>query len=110
MWEYIVLSALTDHELPTQSELARLTRHDKSRLVALLDGLEERGLVSRPRDELDRRARRVGLTKAGRTAQSRAQRDIRHMESTFLGALAGDEREQLLTSLARLEGQQAPPG
>ena len=54
MWGYIVLSRLRRGEAPTQHVLAADIGYDKTRLIAVLDDLEHRGLVTRTPDPADR--------------------------------------------------------
>jgi DNA-binding MarR family transcriptional regulator len=102
MWEYIVLSRLIRRAAPSQLVLAQAIGYDKTRLIALLDGLVQRGLVAREADPSDRRAHLVTLTEAGRELHASAQADIRAMESRVLGALDDVERSVLLTTLPKL--------
>jgi len=102
MWEYVALSALERETAPTQLALARTIRYDKTRLIALLDGLESRGLVARRPDPSDRRARVVSLTGAGERAVASTRTDIRAMEEGFLAGLDAGDRAALLRALPRL--------
>jgi DNA-binding MarR family transcriptional regulator len=92
MWEYAVLLALRAAPAETQLELAQTINYDKTRLIALLDGLERRGLVAREAAPADRRVRTVKLTRAGRATVDATQRDIHRMEDRLLDA---DERAAL---------------
>lgn len=92
MWEYAVLLALRAAPAETQLELAQTINYDKTRLIALLDGLERRGLVVREAAPADRRVRTVKLTRAGRATVDATQRDIHRMEDRLLDA---DERAAL---------------
>jgi DNA-binding MarR family transcriptional regulator len=105
MWEYIVLSRLTRGPVPNQLTLAREVRHDKTRLIRLLDGLEARGLAERSPDPDDRRSHTVSITDAGRRLQGKAQKAIRRMEDERLGALTATERRALLSALPKLADQ-----
>jgi DNA-binding MarR family transcriptional regulator len=102
MWEYVVLTRLTRRAAPSQLALARAIDYDKTRLVALLDGLERRGLVARVPDAADRRAHAVRLTPAGSRLHAAAQADIRAMEADVLGALSEREQRTLLGALRTL--------
>ncbi len=102
MWEYIVLSHLSSAPAPNQLTLARRTGHDKTRLITLLDRLEQRGLVSRQPDPADRRSHLVSITPAGGERRAAARAAIRAMETDFLADLDERERGSLLTLLTRL--------
>ncbi len=99
MWEYAALLRLRAAPAQTQLELARSIRYDKTRLIALLDGLEQRGLVSRSRAAHDRRARVVGLTELGSERVDAVQRDIHRMEDKLLGPTPRQALQQLLDRL-----------
>ena len=101
MWGYIVLSRLRRGEAPTQHVLAADIGYDKTRLIAVLDDLEHRGLVTRTPDPADRRARVVSLTAAGGERQATAQRAIHAMEERLLAHLSNDDRDVLRHLLDR---------
>ena len=102
MWPYAVLTRLTAGEAPTQYALADDVGYDKTRVIAVLDGLEAAGLVTRRPDPSDRRARIITITAAGRRRQAAAQKDIRAMEESILSELPASERNLLVKALARL--------
>jgi DNA-binding MarR family transcriptional regulator len=102
MWAYIALSHLAQQPTGTQLALATAMNYDKTRLIALLDDLERRGLVTRTPDPADRRARIVELTAAGRRRHAAARADIRRMEDELLGDLTATQRTVLRQTLAEL--------
>jgi DNA-binding MarR family transcriptional regulator len=102
MWEYIALSHLGAGPAGSQLGMAEAIGYDKTRLIALLERLEDRGLVSRRPDPEDRRARVVRLTPAGTRELRAARADIRTMERRVLSDLSADERSVLLAALPRL--------
>src|ERR1700732_2691516 len=55
MWGYVVLTALVEQPVRTQAALAQAINADKSRIIGVLDELQERGLIHRQPDEADRR-------------------------------------------------------
>jgi DNA-binding MarR family transcriptional regulator len=99
MWEYAVLLRLQAAAAETQLELAQAINYDKTRLIALLDGLEQRGLVTREQATGDRRARTVGLTRSGRVKVAAVQRDIHRMEDGLLEPAELDRLQRLLDLL-----------
>jgi DNA-binding MarR family transcriptional regulator len=81
------------------------------RLVALIDELEDRGLVARDRDPGDRRNYAISLTDEGRQLLAELARVARQHEHTITAALDDNERAQLLTLLRRIaEEQNLRPG
>ncbi|WIY06509.1 MarR family transcriptional regulator [Amycolatopsis mongoliensis] len=102
MWQYVVLSALSPGAAPSQLALAQQIHYDKTRLIALLDGLVEEGLVSRSPDPSDRRARVVRLTEPGIRRHAAVRDAIRVVEERLLAGLSPEERRGLRTGLAHL--------
>ncbi len=84
MWEYVALLRLRVAPAQTQLELAQAIRYDKTRLITLLDGLQQRGLITREPAPEDRRARIVKLSRKGRAHVDAVQRDIHRMEDELL--------------------------
>ncbi len=103
MWQYIVLSQLARGPAPAQLALAQAIGYDKTRLISLLDELEQRALILRARDPHDRRARTIALTQAGARLHTTAQRDIHAIEDELLDALDITERQALQAALNRLD-------
>jgi DNA-binding MarR family transcriptional regulator len=102
MWAYIALSHLAREPAGSQLVLASAMRYDKTRLIGLLDELEDDGLIARTTDPTDRRARIVTLTEAGAARHAAVRADIRAMEDELLQDLAPAERTRLRETLARL--------
>jgi DNA-binding MarR family transcriptional regulator len=73
-----------------------------SRLVALIDQLEQRGLVERRRNPDDRRNHALHLTAAGLEALQAIARVAREHEQALLRTLDDRDRAQLAAVLRRL--------
>ena len=99
MWEYAVMLRLRGAPAATQLRLAQTIHYDKTRLIALLDGLEQRGLVERGQAHTDRRARTVELTREGRAKVGAIQREIHRMEDKLLAPEQLSELQRLLDQL-----------
>jgi DNA-binding MarR family transcriptional regulator len=82
-----------------------------SRLVALLDGLEARGLVERRRNPQDRRNHGLYLTGDGRAALARLSKVAAEHEAAITAPLSAAERTRLNALLVKLaDGQGLTPG
>jgi DNA-binding MarR family transcriptional regulator len=109
MWEYITLYRLARRPAETQAELAQAIGYDKTRLIRILDRLQEEGLIDRQPDPADRRAHLVRMTSAGAARHAAAQADIRIMEEHLLRRLSPEERHSLLAALPRLAAAESTP-
>src|SRR4051794_31982881 len=70
--ELSVLLLLDTREPESQQQAARRLGVDRTSMVALIDALEEKGLVARRPDAADRRRNVIELTDTGRTTLRRA--------------------------------------
>ena len=102
MWGYIVLTALAEQPVRTQAALAQAINADKSRIISVLDELQERGLIHRQPDEADRRVHLLSLTPAGDRLRRSVESAIRHREEQVLATLPPADRDAFLRSLKAL--------
>ncbi|MFC9763045.1 MarR family winged helix-turn-helix transcriptional regulator [Rhodococcus jostii] len=102
MWGYVVLLALDEHPLRTQAALAEAIGADKTRIIGVLDDLQDRGLIYRQRDPADRRARLLSLTPDGHDVRDSAQAAIRRGEERLLARLPERDREGFVSALIAL--------
>ena len=86
----------------SQQALARHLGTPPSRLVALIDGLDERGLLERRRNPDDRRLHALHLTDAGRDVLRRIAEVGRSHDDEMCAALTAEERTTLTALLARI--------
>jgi DNA-binding MarR family transcriptional regulator len=101
-----VLGVIRDANGLSQQALGEKLGVFPSRLVAMLDGLENRGLVERRDSPTDRRSYALYLTKAGRAALEQIARIGRDHEDALCAALDESERAQLAGLLSRIAVQQ----
>jgi DNA-binding MarR family transcriptional regulator len=102
MWGYIVLTALVEQPVRTQAALAQAIHADKSRIISVLDELQERGLIHRQPDEADRRVHLLSLTPAGDRLRRSVEAAIRRQEEQVLEVLPPGDRDTFLRSLKAL--------
>src|SRR5579862_5764794 len=101
---YSVLAILAEGDRQTQGTIAEALGLDPSRLVNLLDSLEERSLIARHRDPLDRRRHVVRITPEGIGVLDRLRALAGHMADEFFAPLSEADRDtfqRLLLQLAR---------
>lgn len=106
--DYAVLAILGEGARETQAAIADALLLDPSRLVALLDSLEQRSLVVRQRDPEDRRRHVVSITDTGRAELARLRKLVKGLEDNFFAPLGADERTRLHALLAELAAQNDP--
>ncbi|HWG15457.1 MAG TPA: MarR family winged helix-turn-helix transcriptional regulator [Streptosporangiaceae bacterium] len=99
MWAYSVLLALHSQAARSQAALAAQIGADKTRLIPILDDLQQRGLIERHPDPADRRSHLLSVTPEGRRVSARAQQEIQHQEESFLARLPPQDRETFLRAL-----------
>jgi len=109
MWGYVVLTALAEQPVRTQAALAQAIGADKSRIIGVLDDLQERGLISRRPDTSDRRVHLLSLTAAGDRLRRSVQAAIRDSEEDVLAALPPADRDAFLRSLKALHERYRAP-
>lgn len=91
----------------TQQALADRLGAVPSRLVVLIDELEERGLVQRQRDPADRRRHALHLSVGGRTLMGELHRIGREHNEEICAGFDDDQRAhlvELLTKMAATQG------
>jgi MarR family transcriptional regulator, transcriptional regulator for hemolysin len=98
---HCVLSAAMSGD-QTQTELARRVGLDKTTMVVTLDELEAAGLAERKPSKTDRRARVIGVTKAGERKVREAGEIIERVRADVLDVLPPADREVFLSSLSKL--------
>jgi DNA-binding MarR family transcriptional regulator len=104
--QVMVLRRLAGDEGRSQQALGDALQIPPSRMVALVDALEQRGLLRRRPSPSDRRVRTLHLTKEGRRLLSRVMEISLEHEQELCSGLQPANREQLLTLLNRLAAEQ----
>jgi MarR family transcriptional regulator for hemolysin len=98
---HCVLSTAMGGEF-TQSDIAQAVGLDKTTMVVTVDELEAAGLAERRPSKTDRRARVIGVTKAGERKVAEGERLIEQTQAEVLESLPAGERKALVDALNRL--------
>jgi DNA-binding MarR family transcriptional regulator len=100
--EFALMRAVSVAEGQTQQAIAAGLQVPPSRMVALVDTLEERGIVERRHNPRDRRARELYLTASGVELLGEAFARASALEREICAGMSAAEREQLLELLQRV--------
>ena len=87
----------------SQVSVAAALGMDRATMMAIVDRLEERGLVIRKRSNADRRRQELYLTPAGQSTLRKAKNRIAKHEERFRSLLTAAELEALLATLQQLQ-------
>ncbi|HEX6701979.1 MAG TPA: MarR family winged helix-turn-helix transcriptional regulator [Gaiellaceae bacterium] len=100
--EFAVLRAVKANDGQSQQALAERLRIPPSRMVAIVDELESRGLIERRPDPSDRRVRALYVTDRGQTMLEDAFNLVLGHERAISDVLTETERAELLALLNRI--------
>jgi len=98
-----VLRRLCEQGPTRQSVLAADFALSPHSITDIVDGLERLGLAQRRPDPVDRRAKLVAITDAGRTALDAANATWERVLTQIFGSLSEADRETLLRLLGSLD-------
>ena len=101
-----ILRILSSTPAITQQTLATTLGMVPSRLVALVDDMEARGLIERRENPDDRRRYCLHVTEKGRSTLETIGRISREHSQSLLAAISEDEQRQLATLLQRIADEQ----
>ena len=99
--ELLTLQHLQERGPSAQQTLAELVGVDATNMVAVLNSLEDAGLVDRRRDRADRRRAIIELSAKGEQRLAEIDRALRQVDDQLLAPLSPAERQTLNDLLAR---------
>jgi DNA-binding MarR family transcriptional regulator len=104
--EFLLMRFVAASEGQSQQALAERLSVPASRMVALVDHLEDAGFLERRPDPEDRRVRGLYLTRKGRGALERASKIAIDYETRLCAGINRSEREQLIDLLQKVQESQ----
>ena len=99
--ELLTLQHLQERGPSAQQTLAELAGVDATNIVAVLNSLEDAGLIDRRRDRADRRRAIIALSVQGEERLADLDRALREVDDEILAPLSPAERQSLNDLLAR---------
>lgn len=102
---FLLMRHVMSEEGRTQQSLGEALGVPPSRMVAIVDQLESRGLLERRNNPSDRRARALYVTPAGRRLMGRAFRVATEFNARIGAKLSAEERERLVGLLQKVAAE-----
>jgi DNA-binding MarR family transcriptional regulator len=93
--EFAVLRQVAIDEGISQQACGHALKVAPSQMVALVDSLEDKGLIQRRPDPADRRVRALHLTPKGQKALATGFQAAMHNEEALFGSMTAAERAEL---------------
>jgi DNA-binding MarR family transcriptional regulator len=100
--EYVILRMIDHQIVDTQHELAVRNDIDRTTMVDLIDRLEERELLTRQKDTLDRRKYKILMTTKGRKTLTHAKRLTEKAQKKLIEPLSEVELTVVKEALIKL--------
>ncbi|HEX7060216.1 MAG TPA: MarR family transcriptional regulator [Solirubrobacterales bacterium] len=104
--QFRVLNVVDAAEGQSQQAIGEAIQAPASRMVAIVDELEQRGLVERRPHPSDRRIRALYLTPAGRKLLDRGRKIAMEHEAELVRGMSAADRKQLTALLQKVVDQQ----
>ncbi len=101
-----ILNVVAATEGKAQQSIGEAIEVPPSRMVALVDELEKRGLIERRPDPMDRRIRALYLTDEGRRLLARGRKIASEHEDELTRGMSAADRERLTALLQGIVEQQ----
>jgi DNA-binding MarR family transcriptional regulator len=100
--QFGVLTLIGSNPGASQSTIAKAIGVERSTMVAVIDGLQARGLVDRRVSETDKRSYALMLTAEGAALTTRVRKRVRTHERRIAAGLSEDEKQTLIDLLRRI--------
>ena len=100
--DFTYLFRLMDYPSLTKMQLIEKNAHEKQSGIEIIKRLVKNGLFVESPDKDDKRSTRISVTEKGKTVFSESMKDITMVSKIMCGQLNGEEKENLLYSLKKL--------
>jgi DNA-binding MarR family transcriptional regulator len=100
--QLMVIRAIREMDKPTVTAIARTVSLSQATVTTILNRLESKGLLTRQRDKIDRRAVNLRLTKAGNTMWKDAPEPLQYSFTERFSILASWEQHAIVATLERV--------
>ncbi|MGW4534726.1 MarR family winged helix-turn-helix transcriptional regulator [Nocardia sp. NPDC004340] len=101
-YHYALLATLDEHGPLSQAEAGRRTGIDRSDVVATVNDLADRGLLTRTPDPADRRRNTLTLTRAGRAHLADLDERLEAAQRQLLPGFTAVDRAHFVLTLNRI--------
>jgi MarR family transcriptional regulator, lower aerobic nicotinate degradation pathway regulator len=98
---HALLVVVQERQPVSQQVISEVLRVDRTTTMAIADAAEDAGLISRDRDQGDRRRYALRLTEAGEQALEHGDRLVARVHDELFSGLDADERATLRSLLLR---------
>jgi DNA-binding MarR family transcriptional regulator len=106
--QFAVLELIASNPGCSQVDLAASLGMDRATMMALVEGLERRGLIGRSVSITDRRRHDLHLTEFGTEVLDQAREAIDRHEAELLDGWSAEERLAFMRALKRFRGKFGP--
>jgi len=100
--DFTYLFRMMDYDSLTKMQLIEKNAHEKQTGIEIIKRLVKNGLLAESPDQNDKRSTRISVTKKGKSVFLESMKDITVVSKIMCGQLNKKEKENLLTSLKKL--------
>ena len=100
--DFTYLFRMMDYPSLTKMQLIEKNAHEKQSGIEIIKRLVKNGLFVESPDKDDKRSTRISVTEKGKLVFSESMKDITMVSKIMCGQLNGEEKENLLYSLKKL--------
>ncbi len=100
--QYGILSALEAYPEIEQNQLPGIIAVDRSTIGSVAFRLEERGLIQRRGDKIDRRRKKLSLTRAGEEFLEEVTEKVEKAQRSILAPLDEEERVEFIRLMSKM--------